>query len=200
MGRSEPSIVVEHLGEDEPPVAFGPALDRLNSEFSTEGLPSIRVRIGINTGKMTQCSVGTSRRMEFTVLGDAVNTASRLESFDLPDDGSTARVLVAERTLELAGGDFATRSVGELRPVDRAPGIGSEDHAREAVDPCQPFRGQSDVRVAGRLGVVVGLGLDDHSGRLAVAHHAADEVCGHVQHGAIVGRFVDVQKRLWGSG
>jgi len=95
-------------------LAIGPALDRLNSEFSAEGLPSIRVRIGINTGKMTQCSVGTSRRMEFTVLGDTVNVASRLESFDLPDDGSTARVLVGERTLALAGGDFATRSVGEL--------------------------------------------------------------------------------------
>ena len=95
-------------------LAIGPALDRLNSEFSAEGLPSIRVRIGINTGKMTQCSVGTSRRMEFTVLGDAVNTASRLESFDLPDDGSTVRVLVGERTLALAGGDFVTRSVGEL--------------------------------------------------------------------------------------
>jgi adenylate cyclase len=61
----------------------------LNQEFSAQSLPRMRIRVGINTGNMTQCSVGTQRRMEFTLLGDAVNTASRLESHAMEDDEMT---------------------------------------------------------------------------------------------------------------
>jgi len=95
-------------------LALAPALEKLNAQFAAEGLPAIRVRVGINSGTMTQCSVGTSRRMEFTVLGDAVNTASRLESFAMEDDGASVRVLVGERTMQLAGERFATRLVGSM--------------------------------------------------------------------------------------
>ena len=95
-------------------LATGSALEALNREFSAEGLPPMRVRIGINTGTLTQCSVGTSLRMEFTVLGDAVNIASRLESFAMHDDGATARVLIGEETMRLAGARFETRSVGSM--------------------------------------------------------------------------------------
>jgi class 3 adenylate cyclase len=95
-------------------LALGPTLDDLNREFSAQGLPPIRVRVGINTGTMTQCSVGTYRRMEFTVLGDAVNTASRLESYVMEDDGATVRVLIGERTMQLAGERFVTRAVGSI--------------------------------------------------------------------------------------
>lgn len=95
-------------------LAIGPALERLNAEFAAEGLPAIRVRIGINSGPMTQCSVGTRSRMEFTVLGDSVNTAARLESYAMDDDGATVRVLVGQRTRELLGDAFRTREVGTL--------------------------------------------------------------------------------------
>ncbi len=95
-------------------LAIGPALDALNREFAAAGLPPIRVRIGINTGPMTQCSVGAASRHEFTVLGDAVNTAARLESHAMEDTGETARLLIGERTRELAGESFETRHVGTL--------------------------------------------------------------------------------------
>ena len=95
-------------------LALGEALDKLNAEFSAESLPPMRVRVGINTGTMTQCSVGTRRRMEFTMLGDAVNTASRLESFAMPDDGATVRILIGPRTMEIAGARFRTREVGSI--------------------------------------------------------------------------------------
>jgi adenylate cyclase len=95
-------------------LAIGSALDRLNAEFSAQGLPRFRVRIGINSGKMTQCSVGTFRRMEFTVLGDPVNTAFRLESFVMEDDGGTIRILIGEETMRLAGERFVTRTVGAM--------------------------------------------------------------------------------------
>jgi adenylate cyclase len=95
-------------------LALRAALEALNHEFSAESLPQMRVRVGINTGSMTQCSVGTDRRMEFTLLGDAVNTASRLESYAMPDDGGVVRILAGQRTIELAGAGFSARPVGSI--------------------------------------------------------------------------------------
>jgi adenylate cyclase len=95
-------------------LALGPVLERLNAEFSAQSLPPMRIRVGVNTGTMTQCSVGTDRRMEFTMLGDAVNTASRLESYAMPDDGANVRILIGPRTMEIAGARFRTREVGSI--------------------------------------------------------------------------------------
>ncbi len=95
-------------------IAIGKVLERLNERSAAEGLPPIRVRIGINSGTMVQCSVGAARRLEFTLLGDSVNVAARLESYPLEDDGATARVLIGARTMELAGEHFQTRPTGSL--------------------------------------------------------------------------------------
>ena len=110
----DPAIATDARRAVSAGLAMGPLLARLNAEFSAEGLPPIRVRIGINTGTMIQCAVGTSERMEFTVLGDSVNTASRLESFAMEDDGAPARVLIGEETLRLAGSGLETRNVGSM--------------------------------------------------------------------------------------
>jgi adenylate cyclase len=96
-------------------LAIGPALDALNALYDAEGLPHIRVRVGVNTGSVTACSVGASDRAEFTVLGDAVNTASRLESYSMEDGGETARVIIGEETFRLAGERFETKMVGSIQ-------------------------------------------------------------------------------------
>ncbi|HET7731709.1 MAG TPA: CHASE2 domain-containing protein [Usitatibacter sp.] len=95
-------------------LAIAPALDHLNKQSAAERLPPIRVRIGIDSGPVVQCSVGAQQRMEFTLLGDTVNTAARLESYPMDDDGATARILVSDRALALAGPGFDTRLVGTL--------------------------------------------------------------------------------------
>jgi adenylate cyclase len=119
FGAPVPRATADQVAADarnaiESALEVGRVLARLNAEFSARSLPPIRVRVGINTGTMTQCSVGTERRMEFTLLGDAVNTASRLESYAMPDDGAPVRILIGERTMRLAGAGFATREVGSI--------------------------------------------------------------------------------------
>jgi len=51
---------------------------KLNAERNTNGMPSINLRIGINSGKMLAGLLGTEEQMQYTVVGDAVNLASRL--------------------------------------------------------------------------------------------------------------------------
>ena len=56
------------------------ALVELNSAFEKEDLPQIRFGIGIHTGPVFAGTIGAANRMEYTVIGDTVNTASRLEN------------------------------------------------------------------------------------------------------------------------
>lgn len=55
------------------------AIDELNMTFRQQGLPEIRIGIGINTGEMNVGNKGSEFRVDYTVLGDAVNLGSRLE-------------------------------------------------------------------------------------------------------------------------
>ena len=72
------------------------SLIKLNNKFKAEGLPSINIGIGINTGEVLVGNMGSDQRFDYSILGDAVNLASRLESSS-KEVGKT--IIISENTV-----------------------------------------------------------------------------------------------------
>jgi adenylate cyclase len=72
-------------------------------------------RIGINTGEMVVGNMGTSRKMNYTIMGNAVNLAARLEGVN--KQYRTRGILISEYTRQELGGEFSCRSLGRVRVV-----------------------------------------------------------------------------------
>jgi adenylate cyclase len=81
-------------------------LEEFNSERK-EG-PTLKIRIGINSGKVVAGEIGSINKKEYTVLGDTVNTASRLES----SVAKPMMIVIGENTYEAARDHFEFRSLG----------------------------------------------------------------------------------------
>src|SRR5262249_52493963 len=87
------------------------ATDALNVRFKAEGLRPFVIRIGVHVGDVIVGNVGSTERMDYTVLGAAVNLASRLEGLN-KEYGTS--ILVSDAIRERAGPAFRFR---QLAPV-----------------------------------------------------------------------------------
>ncbi len=101
-------------------IAMGRRLVELSRDWAAAGLPAVSMRAGIYTGEVAAGSVGSDDRFEYAVIGDVVNTASRLESYDKsiadPDQmPNRCRILIGAPTHELLGPGYNTREIGLLQ-------------------------------------------------------------------------------------
>lgn len=115
--ETETEIAADALGAVECALDFNARLRELNQTWQRKDLPTITMRTGIYTGSLVAGSFGSSLRMEYTVIGDTVNTAARLESFDksvaTPDLANPCRILIGEGTRHYVGSRHPTELVGE---------------------------------------------------------------------------------------
>ncbi|WP_254721912.1 adenylate/guanylate cyclase domain-containing protein [Kovacikia minuta] len=80
-------------------LAMGERLQHLNEDWQRRGLPTAEMRVGIFTGPIVAGSLGGKDRLEYGVIGDSVNIAARLESYEKDRQMSLCRILIAKDTL-----------------------------------------------------------------------------------------------------
>jgi adenylate cyclase len=99
------------------------ALAAFNEDLAAKNLPTLSLRIGINTGLMVVGDAGSRdpiQRHEYTVLGDAVNFASRLEG---ANKYTGTDILISARTAQLCGDKFLLRPVGAIQVAGKVEAV-----------------------------------------------------------------------------
>lgn len=92
-------------------------LFELQKEYEKKGLPTIDIGIGLNTGEVSVGNMGSQTVRSYTVMGDAVNLASRLEGINKQYG---TRIIISEFTYNLVKDDFICREVDWVRVKGKA--------------------------------------------------------------------------------
>jgi adenylate cyclase len=92
-------------------------LERLNAGWKAQGRPTVEIGIGINSGEMIAGNIGSDTVMSYTVIGDAVNLGSRLESATKDHD---AKILISDAVKSKLTIPVTTREIGAISVKGKA--------------------------------------------------------------------------------
>ncbi len=106
---------------------FRDTIRELNARRGQEGLEPIRMGVGVNTGRLVAGYMGSKRRLEYTVVGDTVNTASRLCGVAQGD-----QVLISDATFRAVGNRIEARFLGTRQVKGKEHEVGVYEALRVA--------------------------------------------------------------------
>jgi len=93
------------------------ALGPMREKWMSEGKPPLYVRMGMNSGPMVVGNMGSAQRMNYTMMGDAVNLASRLEG---ANKAYGSDIMIAESTRVACKDDVDVRELDRIRVVGKS--------------------------------------------------------------------------------
>ena len=96
-------------------IAMRKNLARLNALWSASSQPRLKIGIGLNAGEVVVGNIGSASRMEFTVIGDAVNMAWRLQEYSKLAETD---VVLGDSVVALLGSEFPTEPLEPCRLAD----------------------------------------------------------------------------------
>ena len=94
---------------------MGMQLEILNRQWHRKGLPTASMRVGIATGLVVAGSLGGLRRQNYTTIGDTVNIAARIESYDKSMQDGICRILISEETYKYVRHQFSTQLIDKVK-------------------------------------------------------------------------------------
>ena len=146
-------------------------LARLNAKWKREGRPPIAIGIGLNTGDVNVGNMGSDKRLAWTVMGDNVNLASRLEGITKQYQ---TQIVISEGTYRQISRQFVCRELdkikvkGKNQPVDiyELLGVAAERTKYESLlsqfeHAMMAYRSQDWREATARFGQVLAIYPDD---------------------------------------
>jgi adenylate cyclase len=111
-------------------LAMQKTLRNLRTEWEKQGLPLLAMRIGINTGHAVVGNVGSIDRLDYTMIGDTVNLAARLEG---ANKYYGSEILISEFTFERVKEVFVCRELDSVRVQGKQQSVAIYDVLAEKI-------------------------------------------------------------------
>ena len=99
-------------------IAMLQALEEFNRTRASEGLAAIRIGVGINTGNVITGSIGSTRALQYTAIGDAMNVASRLVNV-----ASSGEIIISEDTYKQVAGRVEATALPPVKVKGKAEAL-----------------------------------------------------------------------------